>query len=124
MKPYFQRFNINTNQQDQRSTTNVRHSLNGEDHTSVPPTTIVDMENEYVQENDEADEATAKESLMIPWDKIMLGKTVLGAGNFGEVREGVVWLKDKAVKVAIKYLKGKLNSIVMVEPCQFVWIYT
>ena len=37
----------------------------------------------------------------------MLGKTVLGQGNFGEVREGVVWHKDKIVKVAIKSLKGK-----------------
>ena len=65
------------------------------------------MENEdNVQEYEEANETTSEESWEIPWDKLMLGKTVLGQGNFGEVREGVVWLKDKVVKVAIKSLKG------------------
>ena len=89
----------------------MTHSAHGEDHPSVPFTTIVALENEYMQENEENDDTVDENSWEIPWDKLMLGKTVLGAGNFGEVREGVVWHKDKIVKVAIKSLKGNFKFL-------------
>ena len=60
------------------------------------------MKNEgNVQDYEEADETMEGESWEIPWDKLMLGKTVLGQGNFGEVREGVVWHKDKLSKLQL-----------------------
>ena len=82
------------------------HLPHGGDHSVLPP--IVALKNEYVEENREA--GVPMESWVISWDKLQIGSTVLGAGNFGEVREGVVWQKDKAVRVAIKSLKGKLKE--------------
>ena len=82
----------------------------GADLTSILSTTTVVLENEYVQENEEAKDTTDEESGEIAWDKLMIGNTVLGAGSFGEVREGAVLYKNKMVKVAIKSLKGKLKN--------------
>ena len=47
-----------------------------------------------------------EESWEIQWDQLMLGRTILGEGNFGEVCEAVLWRNGKAVKVAVKSLKG------------------
>ena len=52
-----------------------------------------------------------EESWEIQWDQLMLGRTILGEGNFGEVCEGVLWRNGKAVKVAVKSLKGWYNCI-------------
>ena len=77
---------------------------------------VKNVENEgNVQEYEETNKTTGEESWEIPWDKLMLGKTVLGRGNFGEVREGVVWHQNKIVKVAIKSLKGKFTRVTLTE---------
>ena len=47
-----------------------------------------------------------QDSWEIDWNNLMLGRTLLGKGNFGEVREGAVWFGQKAIKVAVKMLKG------------------
>ncbi|XP_072047183.1 uncharacterized protein [Amphiura filiformis] len=51
------------------------------------------------------------DSWEISWDSLMLGTTILGKGNFGEVREGVVWKNNKAIKVAVKFLKDGASLI-------------
>ena len=41
------------------------------------------------------------------WDNFMVGKKVLGEGDFGEVRLGGVMIEGEICKAAIKKLKGK-----------------
>ena len=43
----------------------------------------------------------------ILWPQLELTDTILGKGNFGEVREGVFNKGSERLKVAVKSLKGK-----------------
>ncbi len=43
----------------------------------------------------------------IQWTNLIVEDTILGKGNFGEVRLGGIKLKGKVIKAAIKMLKGQ-----------------
>ena len=49
---------------------------------------------------------TWAQNYRIPWEKIAIGKKILGSGNFGEVIEAVVFVKGGFAKAALKTLKG------------------
>ncbi|XP_038066560.1 tyrosine-protein kinase receptor Tie-1-like [Patiria miniata] len=46
----------------------------------------------------------------IPWEEMMVGKKVLGEGNFGEVRDGAVLVGEDISKAAIKTLKANASE--------------
>ena len=45
----------------------------------------------------------------VMWDDLIIGIKVLGNGQFGEVRDGVVKVKGDLCRAAIKKLKGMFN---------------
>ncbi|XP_038066576.1 tyrosine-protein kinase receptor Tie-1-like [Patiria miniata] len=47
----------------------------------------------------------------IPWEDMIVGKKVLGKGNFGEVRDGAVMVGGEVPKAAIKTLKSNASEI-------------
>ena len=48
----------------------------------------------------------------IQWDHLIVEDTILGKGNFGEVRLGGIKKKRQVLKAAIKILKGEeLSSL-------------
>ncbi|XP_072022044.1 uncharacterized protein [Amphiura filiformis] len=100
-----------TTKTDQGSTSNLRYLPNEERPSPSPKIASTNQptsdDNPIIpgqQDYEVTDIDVQEEPWEIPWDKLMLGKTVLGEGNFGEVREGVVWLKG-VTKVAVKSLK-------------------
>ncbi|XP_038066558.1 tyrosine-protein kinase receptor Tie-1-like [Patiria miniata] len=46
----------------------------------------------------------------VPWEEMMVGKKVLGEGNFGEVRDGAVLVGEDISKAAIKTLKANASE--------------
>ena len=64
----------------------------------------------------------------ISWPKLELTDTILGKGNFGEVREGVLNKDAERLRVAVKNLKSKnglffLKEGVPISSCIFFFFF-
>ena len=61
---------------------------------------------EDVDLDDQEYETVTSSKWDIAWKDLNLSEQILGKGNFGEVRLGKVWIRDKWIKAAVKTLKG------------------
>ena len=51
---------------------------------------------------------------VIKWNDLELSDTLLGKGNFGEVRKGIYRIGGKQLEVAVKTLNGKIIDLVTI----------